>query len=174
MTVNKTYIGKASPRIRIINSNCYSSTNHQAKGIQKLKGLSLGPYCQNTRTTSLCFSFFRATLSGLDTFHLHLLLLFLCPASPNSVICLHKKKRFIYLWGRENACDVRKQLFCELVLFFPFVLRQLEPWSELLAKVPISSFYLTETSWGYRCTALHLASMWAKRDELRLLGFHSW
>lgn len=49
MTVNKTYIGKASPRIRIINSNCYSSTNHQAKGIQKLKGLSLGPYCQNTR-----------------------------------------------------------------------------------------------------------------------------
>lgn len=108
MTVNKTYIGKASPRIRIINSNCYSSTNHQAKGIQKLKGLSLGPYCQNTRTTSLCFSFFRATLSGLDTFHLHLLLLFLCPASPNSVICLHKKKE-IYLPMGQRECMWRQK-----------------------------------------------------------------
>lgn len=67
----------------------------------------------------------------------------ICPASPNSVI-----------WGRENARGVREQLLCELVLFFRFVLRQglpfwqLEPWSEPLTKVPISSVYLTETSWG--------------------------
>lgn len=79
MTVNKTYIGKASPSIRIINSNCDSSTNHQAKGIQKQTGLSLGPYCQNTRKPHH-FSFFPATLSGLDTFHLHLLLLFHLPS----------------------------------------------------------------------------------------------
>lgn len=49
MTVNKAYTCKDSPRIRITNSNCDCSTNHQAKGTQKQTGLSLEPYCQNTR-----------------------------------------------------------------------------------------------------------------------------
>lgn len=149
MTVNKTYIGKASPRIRIINSNCDSSTNHQAKGTQKQTGFSLGPCCQNTRKQHH-FAFLSFRLHCLAQTHVIFTCYCssICPASPSSVIWAER----MHVESENNFCV---SLFSSSTLFWGRVFHS-SSWS------PEASLYLTETSRGHRCTALHLASTWPR------------